>query len=146
MRAVWMVVSTLMLSVVLVACTPEKQTNLVADEPSLASLCDEMVPWIESFQEGVDKAGTGDPEGATNHTRFAASSLASTIDIAKRQGFDSKDPAHDWVDSVELAARAFVELSDGGLQSLSDEDAIVVLQRIDQWFVYATDQCLGSGT
>ena len=141
-----MVVSTLMLSVVLVACAPASEGDPIATEPSLASLCDEMVPWIESFQEGVDKAGTGDPEGATNQTRFAASSLASTIDIAKRQGFDTKDPAHDWVDSVELAARTFVELSDGGLESVSDEDAILVLQRIDQWFVYAADQCLGLGT
>jgi len=45
-----------------------------------------------------------------------------------------------------LAAQVFVQVSDSGFDGVSDDDAIAVLQRIDQWFAYAVDQCEGQGT
>jgi hypothetical protein len=143
LRPTAMALLTAVLALFLVAC--QKPEVEVAANP-MAELCDDLVGQVESFNEGVDRAGQGQPLESTQQTRFAAANIDSMIEIAKRQGLDTATPATEWVDSVQLAAQVFVQVSDSGFDGVSDEDAIAVLERIDQWFAYAVDQCEGQGT
>jgi len=143
LRPTAMALLTAVLALFLVAC--QKPEVEVAANP-MGELCDDLVGQVESFNEGVDRAGQGQPTQSTQQTRFAAANIDSMIKIAKRQGLDTATPATEWVDSVQLAAQVFVQVSDSGFDGVSDDDAIAVLQRIDQWFAYAVDQCEGQGT
>lgn len=129
----------------LVGCSPAPAEQSVEPDP-LRNLCDDLVGQVESFNEGVDRAGQGQNTESTRQTRFAAANIDSMIEIAKRQGLDTTAPATQWLESVQLAAQVFVHVSDTGFEGVSDEDAIAALQRIDQWFAYAVEQCEGQGT
>ena len=143
MHTLWLVTLTAALTVVLVACTPATSEVEADDRDLVGELCEELVPQIESFQDGVDKAVEGDSEGALRQTRFAASSVHSVIEIASRQGLDLDAAGHEWIASVQLAAEAFVTYGDNGFEGFSDEEATQMLRRIDDWFIYAKDRCLG---
>lgn len=142
MRAIWLVTLTAVLSIALVACAePEPVEEL---EP-IDALCLDMVPFLDEFQDGVDRAEAGESRASVAQTTFAANNIASVIEINTRQGLDTSEPGNEWVESVRLAAEVFVASSEDGFAGISDAEAIAVLQRIDQWFRYATERCAGVG-
>ena len=127
-RPIWLVTLTAALTVLLVAC----------------SRSEAVMPSIDEFQDAVDRAGTGDPEAVTRQASSAAKRVAAAIEITRRQELEFEAHELEWIDGLDLAAQTYVALSDGGVAGLSDEEAVAALIRIDEWFRYAADQCVGT--
>jgi hypothetical protein len=142
-RPIWLVTMTTALTMFFVGCSRSEAVMPFQDDP-VDALCWKVMPSIGEFQDAVDRAGTGDPEAVTNQASSAAKRISAAIEITRRQNVEFQVHELEWIDGLGLAAQTYVALSDGGLVGLSDEEAMAALIRIDQWFRYAADQCVGT--
>jgi hypothetical protein len=142
-RPIWLVTMTTALTMFFVGCSRSEAVMPFQDDP-VDALCWKVMPSIDEFQEAVDRAGTGDPEVVTRQASSAAKRISSAIEIARRQNVEFEAHELEWIDGLNLAAQAYVALSEGGVAGLSDEEAVAALNRIDEWFRFAADQCLGT--
>ena len=142
-RPIWLVTMTAVLTMFLVGCSRSEAVMPFQDDP-VDALCWKVMPSIDEFQEAVNRAGTGDPEVVTRQASSAAKRISAAIEITRRQGVEFEANELEWIDGLDLAAQTYVALSDGGVADLSDEEAMAALIRIDEWFRYAADQCVGT--
>ena len=142
-RPVWLVAMTALLTVVLVGCARTDAVMPFKEDP-VEALCWRVVPQIAEFQDAISRSGTGDPEVVVNQATTAAKHVVTVIEIARRQDAEFSDFEWEWIDGLDVAAQAYVAISQGGLADLTDEEALLALTRIDLWFQHAADQCVGT--
>ena len=142
-RPIWLAALTAVLTVFLVGCSRSEAVMPFQDDP-VDALCWKVMPSIVAFQEAVNRAETGDPEAVTRQASSAAKRISAAIEITRRQNVEFQVHELEWIDGLDLAAQTYVALSDGGVAGLNDEEAVAALIRIDEWFLYAADQCVGT--
>lgn len=142
-RPVWLITMTALLTFALLGCA-RSETGLPYKEDPLDALCWRILSPIAEFQDAVSKSGTGEPEVVVRQATTAARHIETAIEISRRQEAAFSDFEWVWIEGVDLSAKAYVAISEGGLAQLTDEEAIEALSRIDAWFKYAADQCVVS--
>lgn len=143
LRPVLLMLATTVLAAFLVACARLETVMPFKDDP-VEALCWRILSPISEFQDAITNSGTGEPEVVVRQSRTAAKSVEAAIEISRRQDAQFSDFERAWIEGLDLAAQAYVEISDGGLASLTDEEAVIALTNINQWFKYAADQCVGT--
>jgi hypothetical protein len=142
-RPVWLAAATTVLTFFLVACARTETVMPFKDDP-VDALCWRILSPIAEFQDAMDKSGTGEPEVVVRQAKTAAKHIETAIEISRRQEAEFSDYDLEWVEGVDLSAKAYVAISEGGLEQLTDDEAMEALSRIDAWFKYAADQCVGT--
>lgn len=142
-RHFWMISLALFLTVALLGCQATEPATSAQENP-VNALCRNVLPSIEEFHDAVSGAGEADPEVTVNQSVSAAKLIASAIRVSRRQEDRFTPSEKDWIEGLDLGARAYIELIDGRVHAISDSEAIAALIRIDQWFRYAADQCAGT--
>lgn len=79
-----------------------------------------------------------------SQAKTAAKSIEAPIKISRRQDAGFLDLERAWIEGLDVAAKAYVEISEGGLAPLTDEEAVIALTKIDQWLKYAACQSVGT--
>lgn len=143
LRTIWVIAATGLLTLALLACQPPETVMPYKEDP-LHALCWRILSPIAEFQDAVSKSGTGEPEVVVRQATTAARHIETAIEISRRQEAEFSDFEWEWIEGVDLSAKAYVAISEGGLAQLTDEEAIEALSRIDAWFKYAADQCVVS--
>jgi hypothetical protein len=141
LRPMWLIALTALLTVALVGCERSETVMPYKDDP-VEALCWRILSPIAEFQDAVARSGTGEPEVVVRQATTAAKTISTAIEISRRQEADFSDFDAEWIDGVDLSAKAYVAISEGGLAQLTDEEAMEALSRVDAWFKYAADQCV----
>lgn len=140
-RPVWLITLTALLALGLTGCE-RPETVLPYKEDAVEALCWRILSPIAEYQDAVARSGTGEPEVVVRQATTAAKHIETAIEISRRQNAEFSDFEWEWIEGVDLSAKAYVAISEGGLAQLTNEEAMEALARIDAWFQHAADQCV----